>query len=131
MNNDKYFEVNKATWNEKVNIHTKIDVRPMLANKFSFDLYKKTEVSYKEPFKARTSYERDRPGTFEKKNSYYLVSKAGTFYELPSSKSKIIKAMNKKEKEIKSFIKKYKTDLKVEEDLVKLVKYYNSLLEIR
>jgi len=93
-----------------------------------FDLYKKTEVSYKAPFKARTSYERDRPGTFEKINSYYLVSKVGTFYELPSSKSKVIKAMNKKGKEIKAFIKKNKTNLKVEEDIIKLVKYYNSLL---
>lgn len=26
MNNDKYFEVNKATWNEKVNIHAKSDM---------------------------------------------------------------------------------------------------------
>jgi len=33
MNNDKYFEVNKATWNEKVNIHAKSKMYDMEAFK--------------------------------------------------------------------------------------------------
>jgi 2-polyprenyl-3-methyl-5-hydroxy-6-metoxy-1,4-benzoquinol methylase len=33
MNNDKYFEVNKTTWNEKVNIHAKSDMYDMEAFK--------------------------------------------------------------------------------------------------
>jgi hypothetical protein len=111
--------------NEKGNYFT------VVSEESVFDLYKKTQVSYKAPFKASTSYERDRPGTFEKKNSYFLVSKVGTFYELPSNKSKVIKAMGKKEKEVKAFIKKNKTNLKSEEDIIKLVKHYNSLLETR
>jgi ATP-dependent DNA ligase len=42
----------KELYAEKVSIHTKIDVRPMLANKFSFDLYKKTGRSFKISFPA-------------------------------------------------------------------------------
>ncbi len=40
----------KELYAEKVNTHTKIDVRPMLANKFSFDLYKKGEGIFKFSF---------------------------------------------------------------------------------
>jgi ATP-dependent DNA ligase len=42
----------KELYAEKVNTHTKIDVRPMLANKFSFDLYKKGGRSFKISFPA-------------------------------------------------------------------------------
>ena len=121
--NDIYVFVPFEGNNEEGNYFT------VLAEESVFDLYKKTDVSYTAPFKARTSYERDRPAAFEKKSTYYLVSKAGVFYELPSSKSKIIKAMSKKGKEIKAFIKRNKTDIKSENDIIKLVKYYNSLLE--
>jgi hypothetical protein len=94
----------------------------------TFDLYKKAEVTYTPPVPARTSYDRDRPAQFILENTFYLVSKSGVFFELPNSKSKIIKVMSKKEAEIKSYIKKTKLDFKNEKDLVKLVKYYNSLL---
>ena len=42
----------KELYAEKINIHKKIDVRPMLANKFSFDLYKKAGRSFKISFPA-------------------------------------------------------------------------------
>jgi hypothetical protein len=100
----------------------------VVLEEIAFDLYKKTEVDYSKPYKAKTSYERDRPAKFTQKNSYYLVSKNGTFYELPDSKSKIIKVMSSKEVEVKSYIKKNKLDISSENDLVKLVKFYNSLL---
>ena len=93
-----------------------------------FDLYKKSEVTYKQPVYAKTNYDRDRPGTFTQKHTYYLVTKDGKFYELPNSKSKIIKVMSQKGSEVKAFIKKNRLDLKSEKDLAKLVKYYNSLL---
>ena len=100
----------------------------IISEESNFDLYKKSEVDYSAPFYARTSYERDRPASFNLANSYYLVAKNGAFYELPSNKSKISKVMGKKEKEVKSFIKKNRLDIKNEKDLIKLVKYYNSLL---
>ena len=57
-----------------------------------------------------------------------MVSKDGRFYELPNSKSKIIKVMNKKKDQVKAYIKTASLDFKKENDLIKLVKYYNSLL---
>jgi len=42
----------KELYAEKININKKIDVRPMLANKFSFDLYKKAGRSFKISFPA-------------------------------------------------------------------------------
>jgi ATP-dependent DNA ligase len=42
----------KELYAEKINIHKKVDVRPMLANKFSFDLYKKGGRSFKISFPA-------------------------------------------------------------------------------
>lgn len=100
----------------------------IVSEETNFDLYQKSEVSFKSPFYARTTYERDRPASFDQEHTYYIVDKAGKFYELPDSKSKIIKVMSKKEKEVKSFIKKNKLNFKEEKDLLKLVKYYNSLL---
>jgi len=94
----------------------------------TFDLYKKSVVTYKQPVYAKTTYDRDRPGAFNKKDTYFLVTKDGKFYELPNSKSKIVKVMNQKGSEVKAFIKKNRLNLKAEKDLTKLVKYYNSLL---
>jgi len=100
----------------------------IVSEESNFDLFKKTKVKYTAPFYARTSYERDRSATFTQENTYYLVSKDGDFYELPNSKSKMIKVMAKKEQDIKSYLKNADLNLKDEQALIKLVKYYNSLL---
>jgi hypothetical protein len=100
----------------------------ILTEESNFDLYKKTEVSYSAPSYAKTSYDRDRPASFTQKSIYYMVSKDGKFYELPNSKSKIIKVMNKRKDQVKAYIKTANLDFKKEIDLIKLVKYYNSLL---
>ncbi|MDC7999414.1 hypothetical protein POV26_00030 [Aequorivita todarodis] len=92
-----------------------------------YDLYKKVNAVYREPQKARTSYERDTPPSFEKTTTYYLV-KDGTFLEMPSGKSKILKMMNSKKDEIKSYIKQNNIDLDKEADLIKVVTYFDSLL---
>lgn len=92
-----------------------------------YDLYKKTKSIYREPRKARTSYERDVPPSFSKTTMYYLV-KDGTFLEMPNTSSRILKMMNKKEKEMKKYIKENDLDLDKEADLIKAVTYFDSLL---
>lgn len=94
-----------------------------------FDLYKRTVATFRVPYKGKTSYDTDKPGKFIQTETYYLVSKRGTFYELPTRKSKILKVMSTKEKELKSYIKKNKLDISKEMDLSKLVDYYNSIVE--
>lgn len=93
----------------------------------TYDLYKKTTAIYREPQKARTNYERDSPPSFLKTVKYYLV-RDGTFLEMPSSKSKVLKMMDKKKSEIKTYIKQNNIDLDKEADMIKLVSYFDSLL---
>ena len=92
-----------------------------------YDLYKKTKSVYREPKKAETSYGRDIPPSFVKSTIYYLVQN-GTFYEMPNNKSKVIKMMDKKKTEIKTYINQHKINLEKESDMIKLVSYFDSLL---
>tara|TARA_R100001369_G_scaffold92598_1_gene138633 strand:- start:1532 stop:2233 length:702 start_codon:yes stop_codon:yes gene_type:complete len=93
-----------------------------------FDLYKKTKVTYKEPTFAKTSYQSDKPAKWVDTVTYYLVGKDGSFYELPTRKSKVLDVMSKKKKEVKRYIKEQDIDLDKEQDLAKLVGYFNSIL---
>ncbi len=65
----------------------------VLSDGKTYDLYKKTTATFREPQKARTNYERDSPPSFTKTTTYYLVQN-GTFLEMPSSKSKVLKMMD-------------------------------------
>ncbi len=99
----------------------------VLSDGKTYDLYKKTKAVFKEPQKAETSYQRDSPPSFPKTTTYYLV-KDGTFYEVPNSKSKMLKIMDKKKAEIKTYMKQNNLDLDKEGDLIKVVSYFDSLL---
>jgi len=93
-----------------------------------FELYSKTEATFRPPSFAKTSYDSDQPARITQNINYYLVSKKGDFYELPTSKSKIVKIMGLKKKEINTYIKKQRIHTDKESDLIKLVNYYNSIL---
>lgn len=99
----------------------------VLSDGKTYDLYKKTTSIFQEPKKAETSYRKDTPPSFIKSVKYYLVEN-GTFLEMPSSKSKVLKMMDSKKSEIKSYIKTNRLDLDKEEDLIKIVSYFDSLL---
>ena len=99
----------------------------VLSDGKTYDLYKKTKAIFIEPKKGQTSYERDIPPSFTKSVTYYLVQN-GTFLEMPSSNSKVLKMMDKKKSEIKVFIKENDIDMDKEADKIKLVSYFDSLL---
>ncbi|CAM3265342.1 hypothetical protein [Aequorivita lipolytica] len=99
----------------------------VLSDGKTYDLYKKTKALYREPQKAQTSYQRDTPPSFPKTVTYYLVQD-GTFLEMPSSKSKVLKMMDRKKSEMKKYIKEKDLDLDKEADLVKAIAYFDSLL---
>ncbi|WP_347373895.1 hypothetical protein [Aequorivita sp. Q41] len=99
----------------------------VLSDGKKYDLYKKITTFFVEPRIAKTSYERDIPPSFSKKVKYYLVQN-GTFLEMPSSKSKVLKMMAAKKDEVKNYIIQNDIDLNTERDLVKLVSYFDSLL---
>ena len=92
------------------------------------DLYKRSSVEYTPRTFPKTSYDREKPAKFMRTDSYYLMLKDGKFVEMPKKKSKLLKIMKRNENEIKDFIKVNHINLKEENDLIKLVKFYNSLL---
>lgn len=99
----------------------------VLADGKNYGLYKKTTAVFKEPKVAETSYQKDTPPSFQKTVTYYLV-KDGQFMEMPSGKSRIMRMMDSKKKEMNAFIKSNKIDLSNENDLIKTITYFDSLL---
>lgn len=121
INNDNYVFVPYEDSNEKGGYFN------VLTDGKTYDLYKKTTAKFIEPQTAKTSYQRDSPPSFDKITKYYLV-KDGTFYELPTNKSKVLKVMDSKKNEVKTYISDNNLDVDKEADLIKVVAYFDTLL---
>lgn len=93
-----------------------------------FDLYEKSSVTYVEKRFAETNYQQDQPARFVRKDIYYLVNKKGRFFELPSNRRKFLSVFNEHNKEINSFIRDKKLDIKDKNHLTEITKYFNTLL---
>ena len=91
------------------------------------DLYKKLKKNFKPKQKASSSITRDVPAKFSDDITYYLADKNGKFFEMPSSRNKKIKVFGKSAKEIKEYVKDNGLDLNDEKDLLRAVKYYDTL----
>jgi len=96
-----------------------------VGNKYS--LYKKIAKKYYPAKKAKNSFETDVLARFEDRSIYYLVSTNNKFQEFESSKSKKLKVFESKESEIKKYIKNGRLDINDENDLIKIVNYYDSI----
>ena len=90
-------------------------------------LYKKVIKKYYPPKKAKNSFEKDVLASFVDRSAYYLVSKDGKFQEFGSSKKKRLKVFSDRQSEIKKFVSNGRLDLTEEEDLIKVVKYYDAI----
>ncbi|MEA3462214.1 MAG: hypothetical protein U9R49_10070, partial [Bacteroidota bacterium] len=102
---------------------------------FAQVLYNKGSVVYKRYQKefVRANYEggysadRKYDEFADKSSLYFSKHNDPRFYRVRKSKKQILAAFPDAEDEISSFIKAEKLDLKREEDVVKLLKYYDSL----
>ena len=92
------------------------------------DLYKKLKKNFKPAKKATSSITTSTPAKFSDDIVYYLATKDGKFYEMPSSRSKKIKVFGSKKDEMKKYVKENRLDLNDENDLLKAVKYYDGNL---
>ena len=99
----------------------------ILSEQKLFDLYKKISVKFHSPVYAKTTYDKNKPAEFKQTHTYYLVDKKGSFFELPSNKSKLLKFLSKENKKVKDFAKINKLNLDKEKDLIRLVSYYNTV----
>lgn len=91
----------------------------------TYNLYKKIIKKYYPAKKAQNSFEKDVLATYVDRPIYYLVSEAGNFQEFGSSKNKRLKLFQNKQPEVKKLVKSGKLDLTKEEDLLRVVKYYD------
>lgn len=90
-------------------------------------LYKKIKKVYIPEQKAYTSLASNVAANYKEKITLYLFTKDGLLVELPSSKSKRIKAFGDKSKEVKTFVKENKVNINKESGLIEVIKYYNTL----
>lgn len=88
---------------------------------------KKHMKSYKERVRATTSLTRDVPATFKDKTAFFVMDATGNFSELPSSKKKIVELMQDQKKEVENCIITNNLNVKSEEDLIRLFRFYNNL----
>ncbi len=92
-----------------------------------YDLFKKVKKDFTPAKKATTSITRDIPAKFADKPVYYIVTKDGKFYELPSSRKKKLKVFSDNEKLVKNYVNSNNLDLNNEKDLIRVIKYYDGV----
>lgn len=90
-------------------------------------LFKKNEKTYKERVIATTSLTRDIPPAFKDKETFYYKDSEGNFNEISTSKKKLLVLFGNKKKQMTDFIKKNSLNIKKEEDLIRLFRFYETL----
>jgi hypothetical protein len=95
----------------------------------NYDLYKKSTVIYRDVVPPKDPYSRETPAQFTRNDIYYIVSKGGSFYELPNNRKKFVSIFKSNQKEIDQYIKKNKIDLKDEKDMIKVMNHIDSLIK--
>lgn len=90
-------------------------------------LYKKQEKIFREGKKSINSMTSDIPATYKTKETLFLVNDKGILQELPKSKNGKIKSFTNHIKELKLYVKENNLNINKENQLIKLVTYYNTL----
>lgn len=90
-------------------------------------LYKKYDVIFRPEVIATTSLTRDVPASFKRNESYYLEDPNGNMQPLPSKKSKMASIFGEHKQTMAGVINKYQLNISEEKDLVKIIRYYNTL----
>lgn len=92
-----------------------------------YDLFKKLKKNFTPAKKANTSITRDIPAKFLDTPVYYIVTKEGKFYELPSNRKKKLKVFSDNMGLVKDYVDDNRLDLNDEQDLIRVIRYYDSI----
>jgi len=92
----------------------------------NYSLYKKLGKKYYPARKAKTSFERDVPARFDDRATYCIRFSNGAMVALPDSKKKAYRAFGESENEIKEYAKKNRLDITKENDLKRIVLYFDN-----
>lgn len=90
-------------------------------------LYKREQIKYIPAKEAYNSYDRERPAEYRKVDDTYFIKIGDTIENFPKNKKELLKKFPNKSSEISDFLKKNKISFSVEDDLIKLVRFLNSL----
>ena len=67
------------------------------------------------------------PDVYTRSDAYFYTKSKSSLNEIKLKKKSILRAFSNKEKEISSFVKENKLGYTTEEDLIKILTYYDSL----
>lgn len=138
-NKNKLFTVAKANGNTVTFIGTDKKYTVFDHNGkpgFFVELYKggkallllKERIKYYEAVEAKTGYDEYRPPTLKRENDkLYIGFTDKSTTEVPNRKKDIFNIFKGSEKEVEKYAKNEKLNPKKQEDLIKLVEYYNGL----
>ena len=88
-------------------------------------LYKKHIKKFTKERKATSSLTSGSKAKFEDRPEYYIVTRTGKFYALPESNKRKLKVFGTNKELIKDFVNQNTLDLSDEQDLIKVINYYD------
>lgn len=127
-----YATINKQEYHYEIftdkNSNTNEGYFLLLSKGTNNNLYLRKNKKFKEKVKAKDSFRKDIPATFIDSESYY-IKKGRILFPVSTKKKEYLQQFSEKETELKKYIKSEKINLKNKDDLIKIFKYYDSLLE--
>lgn len=90
-------------------------------------LIKKHDKSYRPRIQATTSLTRDVPAIFRDREALFVMNAEGVLFPMPKSRKEILAFMKDKKEEIAEVVKNYDLNVKEVDDLMRLLRFYNSL----
>lgn len=138
MKNDKVFYLNKIEGRtisfKKTNKTYKVLKKGNSLQYFEFfdiagenKLLLKQSVKYVKPKPAETSYQKAKEADFKRESDVYYLNNKKNLTKIPTKKKKFYLLFNDKSSDIKTYCKKNKINIKEKDDLIKVIRYYNTL----
>ena len=90
-------------------------------------LYRKELVKFYEEVPAKLGFTKYEPPKLKRTKDTFFIVKDRTAYTVPKKKKELLQFFPGREKEVESFLKKQKINLKKEDDLVKLFNHFNTM----
>lgn len=124
LNDNKVYKA----YDFKVHGEDKTGFFVILTSQKELNLLRKERIKYYEEKEAHSGYDSYVPPTFKREeDKLFLGFKNHSAKEIPNKKKHIFKLFKNKEKKIEDYAKDHKLNPKKENDLIKLVLYYNML----
>ncbi|MFC4165459.1 hypothetical protein ACFOWU_17455 [Epilithonimonas zeae] len=99
----------------------------LLVDNPKYSLFKKEKVELLKGEKSPNAYSKDANDYYAKEKDVYLIKKDNTFSKLPKNQKEFINDFSLNKTEFDKFIKDNKLNFSKEEDLKKIITYFNSL----